>query len=315
MKPMERIENITLLYEISKALNEHLDLKRSLYKVLDILASSMEMVRGMITLLDPLRDEIHIEVAHGISRSTIERVRYKLGEGVTGQVIETGKAVAIARISEEPRFLDRTASRRRQTTREISFFCVPIKKGNQVIGAFSAPLACLTMAYASLSPNISDKIQPLIPALKSNWLIAHVITCFIGYGAFAVACGVSAMYLLKSGRDAEEGGLIGRFPPTPVLDELTHQLVMFGFLFLSAGIITGAVWANSAWGRYWGWDPKETWSLITWFIYAALLHARMMRGWRGRRIAYLNLMGFAAVLFTYFGVNLLPGLHSYQSMQ
>jgi Nif-specific regulatory protein len=137
MKPSERIENISLLYEITKALNEHLDLKRSLYKVLDILASSMEMVRGMITLLDPLRNEIHIEVAHGISRSTIERVRYKLGEGITGQVIETGKPVAIARISEEPRFLDRTASRRRQETREISFFCVPIKKGNQVIGALS----------------------------------------------------------------------------------------------------------------------------------------------------------------------------------
>ena len=137
MKPIERIENISLLYEITKALNEHLDLKRSLYKVLDILASSMEMVRGMITLLDPLRNEIHIEVAHGISRSTIERVRYKLGEGITGQVIETGKPVAIARISEEPRFLDRTASRRRQETREISFFCVPIKKGNQVIGALS----------------------------------------------------------------------------------------------------------------------------------------------------------------------------------
>jgi Nif-specific regulatory protein len=137
MKPTDRIENITLLYEISKALNEHLDLKRSLYKVLDILSSSMEMVRGMITLLDPLRDEIRIEVAHGISRSAIERVRYKLGEGVTGQVIETGKAVAIARISEEPRFLDRTASRRRRETREISFFCVPIKKGSQVIGALS----------------------------------------------------------------------------------------------------------------------------------------------------------------------------------
>ncbi|MGE5255216.1 MAG: sigma-54 interaction domain-containing protein [Hyphomicrobiales bacterium] len=137
MKATDRIENITLLYEITKALNEHLDLKRSLYKVLDILSSSMEMVRGIITLLDPLRNEIHIEVAHGISRSTIERVRYKLGEGVTGQVIESGKAVAIARISEEPRFLDRTASRRRQETREISFFCVPIKKGNQVIGALS----------------------------------------------------------------------------------------------------------------------------------------------------------------------------------
>jgi cytochrome c-type biogenesis protein CcsB len=187
--------------------------------------------------------------------------------------------------------------------------------GNRVIGAFSAPLAFLAIAYASLSPNISDRIQPLIPALKSNWLIAHVITCFIGYGAFAVACGVSVMYLMKSGRDEEEAGLVGRFPPASVLDELTHQLVMFGFLFLSAGIITGAVWANSAWGRYWGWDPKETWSLITWFVYAAMLHARMMRGWRGRRIAYLTLIGFAAVLFTYFGVNLLPGLHSYQAMQ
>jgi Nif-specific regulatory protein len=137
MKAADRIENITLLYEITKALNEHLDLKRSLYKVLDILSSSMEMVRGMITLLDPLRNEIHIEVAHGISRSAIERVRYKLGEGVTGRVIETGKAVAIPRIGEEPRFLDRTASRKRQETREISFFCVPIKKGNQVIGALS----------------------------------------------------------------------------------------------------------------------------------------------------------------------------------
>jgi cytochrome c-type biogenesis protein CcsB len=185
---------------------------------------------------------------------------------------------------------------------------------NRVIGAFSAPLAFLTMAYASLSPNISDRIQPLIPALKSNWLIAHVITCFIGYGAFAVAFGVSIMYLLKSRRGDEAGGLIGRFPSTAVLDELTHQLGMFGFLFLSAGIITGAVWANSAWGRYWGWDPKETWSLITWFIYATLLHARMMRGWRGRRIAWLSIIGFGAVLFTYFGVNLLPGLHSYQSM-
>jgi cytochrome c-type biogenesis protein CcsB len=185
---------------------------------------------------------------------------------------------------------------------------------NRAIGAFSAPLAFLTMAYASLSPNISDRIQPLIPALKSNWLIAHVITCFIGYGAFAVAFGVSIMYLFKSRREEGEGGLVGRFPSAAVLDELTHQLGMFGFLFLSAGIITGAVWANSAWGRYWGWDPKETWSLITWFIYATLLHARMMRGWRGRRIAWLSVLGFGAVLFTYFGVNLLPGLHSYQSM-
>jgi Nif-specific regulatory protein len=137
MKPIERIEELSLLYEISKALNEHLDLKQSLYKVLDILSSAMNMVRGTITLLDPLRNEINIEVAHGISRSAIERVKYKLGEGITGRVIETGKAVAIPRISDEPRFLDRTASRRKKEDRDLSFFCVPVKKGAQVIGALS----------------------------------------------------------------------------------------------------------------------------------------------------------------------------------
>ena len=114
------------------------------------------------------------------------------------------------------------------------------------------------MAYASLSPNISDRIQPLIPALKSNWLIAHVIACFIGYGAFAVAFGVSLMYLMKQKSADDTGSMMSLLPDANVLDELNHQLVMFGFLFLSAGIITGAVWANSAWGRYWGWDPKET---------------------------------------------------------
>ncbi len=239
---------------------------------------------------------------------------------------------------------------------------------NRIIGAFTTPIACLVMAYASLKPGITSAIQPLIPALKSNWLIAHVITCFIGYAAFALAFGVSAMYLMKKGRDDEtviwveivkpltvfvfaglftrvllvnswalafliaipiclvfyaivilarnmtpetKARLLDRFPEPRVLDELGYQLVLLGFLFLSVGIITGAVWANSAWGRYWGWDPKETWSLITWFVYATLLHARMMRGWHGKRIAFLSMFGFAAVLFTYFGVNLLQGLHSY----
>jgi cytochrome c-type biogenesis protein CcsB len=196
----------------------------------------------------------------------------------------------------------------------VLYLVVERKYRNRVIGAFVLPLAFLAMAYASLSPNISDLIQPLIPALKSNWLIAHVIACFIGYAAFAVAFGTSLMYLLRSKPSLEEGSLLSRLPEPPVLEELTYQMVVFGFLFLSAGIITGAVWANSAWGRYWGWDPKETWSLITWFVYATLLHARLMRGWGGRRIAYLSVIGFAAVLFTYFGVNLLPGLHSYGAM-
>ncbi|MGB5619667.1 MAG: c-type cytochrome biogenesis protein CcsB [Desulfobacterales bacterium] len=196
----------------------------------------------------------------------------------------------------------------------LLYLFIERRYGNRVIGAFTMPLAFMAMAYASLSPNISDRIQPLLPALKSNWLIAHVITCFIGYAAFAVAFGLSIMYLIRQREPDPKGSLLDRFPKPTVIDDLTHQMIMFGFLFLSIGIISGAVWANSAWGRYWGWDPKETWSLITWFVYATLLHAKLMRGWHGRRIAYLSVIGFAAVLFTYFGVNLLPGLHSYGAM-
>jgi cytochrome c-type biogenesis protein CcsB len=196
----------------------------------------------------------------------------------------------------------------------IVYLVIERKYKNRVIGAFTTPIAFLAMAYASLNPNISDRIQPLLPALKSNWLIAHVMTCFIGYSAFAIAFGISCMYLFKQKDTEGKSSLLAHFPNTRVLDELNHQMIMFGFLFLTIGIITGSVWANSAWGRYWGWDPKETWSLITWFIYATVLHARMMRGWSGKRIAYLSILGFIAVLFTYFGVNYLPGLHSYGSV-
>ncbi len=181
----------------------------------------------------------------------------------------------------------------------------------RITSIVSSPIAFLALAYASL-PKVDSSIEPLIPALQSNWLIAHVITCFIGYAGFAVAFGISILYFIKSGEKTPESGLTDKIPNADTLDELTHQMVMFGFLFLSAGIITGAVWANQAWGRYWGWDPKETWSLITWLIYASLLHARLMRGWTGRKIALLSCAGFVAVIFTYFGVNLLPGLHSYQ---
>ena len=135
---MKKIEQVTLFYEISQTLNEHLDLKKALYRVLDILSSSMEMGRGTVSILNPLRNEISIEVAHSLSPSTIERVKYKLGEGITGRVIQSGKPVTIPKISEEPDFLDRTASRKKKKgLEELSFICVPIKKGKQVIGALS----------------------------------------------------------------------------------------------------------------------------------------------------------------------------------
>ncbi len=135
MSAENNFEELSLLYDISKALNEHMDLKKSLYRVLAILAESMNMLRGAIAILNPLRNEIRIKAAHGISRPAIKREKYKIGEGITGRVIETGEAVIIPRISEDPRFLDRTDSRGMK--QEFSFFCVPIQKGNQTIGALS----------------------------------------------------------------------------------------------------------------------------------------------------------------------------------
>jgi len=184
---------------------------------------------------------------------------------------------------------------------------------NKTIGAFAMPFAFASMAYASLSPEFSDRISPLLPALQSNWLIAHVFACFIGYAAFAVACGTGIMYLIKlRDKGDSSAGLLSTLPSLKVIDDITHKTILFGFIWLSAGIITGAVWANSAWGTYWSWDPKETWSLITWFVYASALHARFTRGWGGKRIAWIAVFGFLAVVFTYYGVNfLLSGLHSY----
>jgi Nif-specific regulatory protein len=138
---MKAIEQVTLFYEISNALNEHLDLKKSMYKVLDILSNSMQMERGTISILNPLRNEINIEVAHSLSKSAMERVKYKLGEGIIGRVIETGEAVAIPKISEEPLFLNRTASRRIKGMGEVSFICVPVQKGKRVVGALSVDRA------------------------------------------------------------------------------------------------------------------------------------------------------------------------------
>jgi cytochrome c-type biogenesis protein CcsB len=193
----------------------------------------------------------------------------------------------------------------------ITHLFIEFRHKFRFIGVVASPMSLLAMSYASL-PGVDDAIQPLIPALQSNWLVTHVMACFVGYSAFAIAFGISIMFLLKPSDEKIQTVVVSRIPDSGILDNLTHQMVMFGFLFLSAGIITGAVWANQAWGRYWGWDPKETWSLITWLVYATLLHARLMRGWKGKRIAVLSCIGFSAVIFTYFGVNLLPGLHSYQ---
>ncbi len=197
----------------------------------------------------------------------------------------------------------------------LIYAILDIKYKYRVIGAFVMPFALLGMAWAQLGMNTG--IEPLVPALQSNWLLYHVITCFLGYAAFAVACGISIMYLIKAGSEAvadKPAGntLLAMFPPTKVLDDLNYRSIMIGFPLLTLGIITGAAWANYAWGTYWSWDPKETWSLIVWFVYAAFLHARITKGWVGKRAAWLSIIGFAATIFCYLGVNLfLSGLHSY----
>ena len=186
---------------------------------------------------------------------------------------------------------------------------------NRSIGVFVMPVAFLIMAYASIVPGVNQKIEPLIPALQSNWLTTHVLTCFMGYAAFTVAFGCALLYLWKDKKERaareEKSALTQKLPSLTVLDALIYQSAALGFVFLAIGIITGSVWAHYAWGSYWSWDPKETWSLITWLIYAVMLHARLVRGWRGKRMAIMAIVGFACVLFTYLGVNLLPSLHSY----
>jgi cytochrome c-type biogenesis protein CcsB len=171
------------------------------------------------------------------------------------------------------------------------------------LSAPTALLAVLSLAYAG---TYSSDIQPLMPALHSNWLFVHVFTCFLGYAGLGVAFAAAIIYL------ATTCGASARNPESSTREAVIARTTAFGFFFLTVGIITGSVWANAAWGTYWSWDPKETWALITWLIYAFFLHSRRLDGWRGRRSAWVSIIGFVSVIFTYFGVNLLmAGLHSY----
>jgi len=186
-------------------------------------------------------------------------------------------------------------------------------------GLFVLPVVWMLLAYIAVGmPAGQRAITPLMPALRSNWLSVHVATAILSYGAFALSFGLALMYLIKeryekgAGHSGGTDSFMGRLPAIGLLDDLSYRFITFGFFLLSLVIVSGAIWAEQAWGSYWSWDPKETWSLITWLIYGACLHARHTYGWRGHRALVLAGIGFAAVLFTFFGVNyLLPGLHSY----
>lgn len=178
-------------------------------------------------------------------------------------------------------------------------------RGARAVGAVVQPLVLALLATALLFPS---RVEPLVPALQSQWILAaHVGFMIVAYGALTVSFGASVLRLVQ-GSGARFPGL----PSVEVIDRIAHASVVAGFPLLTLGVALGAYWANSAWGRYWGWDPKETASLVTWLIYGAYLHMHNQRSWRGPRAAVVLLVGYAAVLFTYFGVNLwISGLHSY----
>ncbi|MEI8355941.1 MAG: c-type cytochrome biogenesis protein CcsB [Deltaproteobacteria bacterium] len=181
-----------------------------------------------------------------------------------------------------------------------------------ILGAFVLPVALLLLIASFSFPSA---ILPLLPVLKSRWLLVHTTFAFSGYAAFTLAFCAAVMYLIQEHylKYKKLGALYHKLPPLDTLDDINYHCLTIGFPLFTVAIITGAIWAETAWGSYWSWDPKETWSLITWFLYAALLHGRLTTGWRGRRAAILAIAGFIVLLFTFLGVNFfLPGLHSYK---
>lgn len=183
-----------------------------------------------------------------------------------------------------------------------------------ILGAFVAPLIWIMMIVAINSP-FGTQIPNLAPALQSYWMAIHVPVMFISYAAFANAFAVGLAYLVQERqlKSKKPGQLAFRLPPLEDLDILIYKAIRLAFPILTLGVLLGARWAYDAWGRYWGWDAKETWALITWLVYAIYLHLRLINGWRGRRTAYLSLAGFGVVLFTYIGVNYLSELHGFLS--
>ena len=271
----------------------------------------------------------------------------------------------------------------------LAYLVIEFKYKNRSFGAFITPIAALALAFIDIS-GMSKSIQPLVPALQSNWLLVHVMMSFFAYSMFAISFSTALMYLIVRTEKRSEpsyifwtvmlsvfvitlcamgldymtfkvaiksqeeliksylfrasfrssspsvavlswvlavaftffiwrfGGLLKKIIVSlnishEMLDEITYKSIAIGFpIFTLGGLIFGAIWADQAWGKYWTWDPKETWSLITWFFYAFFLHSRLIRGWKGKKVAVVAALGFMAVIFTYLGVNLLlSGLHSY----
>ncbi|MEB3196099.1 MAG: c-type cytochrome biogenesis protein CcsB [Candidatus Sericytochromatia bacterium] len=214
----------------------------------------------------------------------------------------------------------------------VFYFVVEFWYKPRYFGVVVSPLVMILIGGASILPPHFKGAAPLMPALQSYWIKIHVLLVLSSYAAFTMSFAAALAYFYFAWRQRREEALLlapvhaGGEPGTGApgsgrsrhdeslvfFDELTYRLILMGFPLLMIGIITGAMWANGAWGTYWSWDPKETWSLITWFVYAAYLHARLSHDWTGQRAAGLAALGFVSMVVTYIGVNYLSsGLHSY----
>jgi len=177
------------------------------------------------------------------------------------------------------------------------------------------PLAAVLVFVSALSRSRPAQVTPIFQGL---WLSAHLVTAFIGYGFLALSFMAGVLYLLQEReiKAKRTGGVYRRLPSLGTLDALNHTSLTLGFALISAGIVTGAVYAQVTLGSYWRWDPKEVWAFITWLVYAGLIHQRVTVGWRGRRAAIMSIVGFAVLCFTFLGVShLLSGYHSFANLE
>jgi cytochrome c-type biogenesis protein CcsB len=200
----------------------------------------------------------------------------------------------------------------------IAFLLLLIRFRVYSVGLFL--MAPIVLALGLCATVLYTAAGPLVPALHSYWIWIHVTTMTVAIGSYIVAAVLTVLYLIAdrhTRRNAADppggfGAVLHRLPPADALDRLSYRTVIFAFPIWTFAVIAGAIWADQAWGRYWGWDPKETWAFITWVVYAGYLHARATAGWRGRKAAYIQLIGFTSLVFNLVGVNLwITGLHSY----
>lgn len=192
----------------------------------------------------------------------------------------------------------------------LVFILVGIRSpATRLAGVLVSPVILMILGYGIMSQGTA--IEPLPPPYKSNWLWVHVTFAWLAYSAFAISAVVAVLQLLKSRRRAGRGGVfLDRLPGAETLEDLTFRVILFGFIGLTVEMGAGAIWAYGLWGRYWAWDPMETWTLISWLTYGLFLHLRMTMRWRGVRMAWLAIVAFVFIFITFGGIGYMKGLHA-----